>query len=89
MFEEQSFFRTGGGSCLRRRFPRTPGWDEDLAWLDRDPERETWLDRAREHDDSPLEVEYPDYTPLTDVVVGERFTRGATGAVSPNGIRRK
>jgi hypothetical protein len=26
--------------------PADPGWDEDLAWLDRDPERETWLDRA-------------------------------------------
>src|SRR5256714_5017045 len=46
--------------------PADPGWDEDLAWLDRDPERETWLDRAREHDDSPLEVEYADYTPLTE-----------------------
>jgi hypothetical protein len=30
--------------------PADPGWDEDLAWLDRDPERETWLDRALEHD---------------------------------------
>src|SRR6266516_3510110 len=35
--------------------PADPGWDEDLAWLDRDPEREVWLDRAREHDDPPLE----------------------------------
>src|SRR5439155_2508312 len=34
-----------------------PGWDEDLAWLDRDPERETWLDRAREHDEPPGEDE--------------------------------
>ena len=33
--------------------PADPGWDEDLTWLDRDPERETWLDRAREHDDPP------------------------------------
>ena len=24
-----------------------PGWDEDLAWLDRDPERECWQPRAR------------------------------------------
>jgi hypothetical protein len=33
--------------------PADPGRDEDLAWLDRDPERETWLDRAREDDDPP------------------------------------
>jgi hypothetical protein len=29
--------------------PADPGWDDDLAWLDRNPERECWLDR--EHDD--------------------------------------
>ena len=34
-----------------------PGWDEDLAWLDRDPEREVWLARAREHDEPPGEDE--------------------------------
>jgi len=51
--------------------PADPGWDEDLAWLDRDPERETWLDRAREHDDSPLDVEYADYTPLTEEELAE------------------
>src|SRR5690349_19021550 len=45
--------------------PADPGWDEDLAWLDRDPERETWLDRAREHDDPPLDEEYADHEPLT------------------------
>ena len=37
--------------------PADPEWDEDLAWLDRDPERETWLDRAREHDEPPGEDE--------------------------------
>src|SRR4029077_9064205 len=37
--------------------PADPGWDEDLAWLDRDPERETWLDRAREDDQPPGEGE--------------------------------
>jgi Domain of unknown function (DUF222) len=37
--------------------PADPGWDEDLAWLDRDPEREVWLARAREHDDPPGEDE--------------------------------
>jgi Domain of unknown function (DUF222) len=45
--------------------PADPGWDEDLAWLDRDPERECWLDRAREHDEPPLEEEYEDHDPLT------------------------
>ena len=51
--------------------PANPGWDEDLAWLDRDPERETWLDRAREHDDSPREVEYADFSPLTEDELAE------------------
>ena len=37
--------------------PADPGWDEDLAWLDRDPEREDWLARAREHDEPPGEDE--------------------------------
>ena len=45
--------------------PADPGWDEDLAWLDRDPERETWLDRAREHDEPPELEEFEDYEPLT------------------------
>jgi hypothetical protein len=37
--------------------PADPGWDEDLAWLDRDPmtaaEREEVLDRICEHDEPP------------------------------------
>ena len=46
--------------------PADPGWDEDLAWLDRDPERDCWQDRAREHDDPPEpDEEYGDYAPLT------------------------
>jgi hypothetical protein len=45
--------------------PADPGWDEDLAWLDRDPERESWLDRAREHDEPPEPEEYEHYAPLT------------------------
>ena len=47
--------------------PADPGWDEDLAWLDRDPEREVWLARAREHDEAPApgEEEYEDYAPFT------------------------
>ena len=46
--------------------PADPGWDEDLAWLDRDPEREVWLARAREHDEPPGEDEDDRYfEPLT------------------------
>ena len=46
--------------------PADPGWDDDLAWLDRDPERDSWLDRAREHDEPPKpgEEEYKGYAPL-------------------------
>ena len=51
--------------------PADPGWDEDLAWLDGDPERETWLDRAREHDEPPLEEEYADHEPLTEEELAE------------------
>ncbi|HET9079474.1 MAG TPA: hypothetical protein VFO01_03005, partial [Trebonia sp.] len=52
--------------------PADPGWDEDLTWLDRDPERQTWLDRAREHDDPPEPEEsggFPGLTPdeLADI----------------------
>jgi len=46
--------------------PADPGWDEDLTWLDRDPEREEWLARAREHDEPPGEDEaYEEYAPLS------------------------
>jgi hypothetical protein len=51
--------------------PADPGWDEDLAWLDHDPERECWLDRAREHDEPPLEEEYEDHEPLTEEELAE------------------
>ena len=40
--------------------PADPGWDEDPAWLDRDPmtaaEREAWLDRLCEQDDDPSDA---------------------------------
>ena len=40
--------------------PADPGWDEDLAWLDRDPmtaaEREAWLDRLCQLDDDPADA---------------------------------
>jgi hypothetical protein len=49
--------------------PADPGWDDDLAWLDRDPvtaaEREAWLDRVAEADDPPEPEEYEDFAPLT------------------------
>ena len=51
--------------------PRGPGWDEDLAWLDRDPERDCWLDRAREHDEPPEPDEYEDYAALTEQELAE------------------
>ena len=39
--------------------PADPGWDDDPAWLDRDPataeEREAWLDRVCEQDEPPAE----------------------------------
>ena len=44
--------------------PADPG-PGALACLDRDPERECWLDRAREHDEPPEPEEYEDYAPLT------------------------
>ena len=51
---------------------REPGPD-DLAWLDRDPERECWLDRAREHDEPPEpgEDECEGYAPLTEEELAE------------------
>ena len=52
--------------------PADPGPDEDLAWLDRDPEREVWLDRARDHDEPPGEdEEYEEYAPLTAAELAE------------------
>src|SRR5689334_5572711 len=61
----------GWWSMLPEPVPADPGWDEDLTWLDRDPERETWLDRAREHDEPPLDEEYADYEPLTEEELAE------------------
>src|SRR6185437_16048387 len=51
--------------------PADPGWDDDLAWLDRDPmtaaEREASLDRLCEQDEGYLqdEDEYGDVEPFT------------------------
>jgi hypothetical protein len=51
--------------------PADPGWDDDLAWLDRDPERDCWLDRAREHNEPPEPEEYEDHAPLTEEELAE------------------
>ena len=52
--------------------PADPGWDDDLAWLDRDPmtaaEREASLDRLCEQDEGYREDEadeYGDFEPFT------------------------
>ena len=45
--------------------PADPGWDDDLAWLDRDPmtaaEREASLDRLCEQDEGYREDEADEY----------------------------
>ena len=52
--------------------PADPGWDEDLTWLDRDPEREDWLARACEHDEPPGEdEEYENFEPFTPEELAE------------------
>src|SRR5881392_4067496 len=47
--------------------PADPGWDEDPAWLDRDPmtaaEREAWLDRLCAQDDDPSDAPQEDRDP--------------------------
>src|SRR5690348_5078500 len=80
--------------------PADPGWDEDLAWLDRDPERETWLDRARERDDPPEPEEpggFPELTPdelaevegaaADELLAIEAATTGRRGPGQPGSAR--
>jgi hypothetical protein len=63
--------------------PADPRWDEDLAWLDRDPEREDWLARAREHDEPPGEDEdCEDYAPLTAAELAEIEEAAADGLLA-------
>jgi len=62
--------------------PADPGWDEDLAWLDRDPERDTWMDRAREHDDPPgldADEDGEDFAPMTAEELAEVREGAAAG----------
>jgi hypothetical protein len=57
--------------------PADPGWDEDLAWLDRDPmtaaEREASLDRLCEQDEGYREEEdeFGDFEPFTPEELAE------------------
>src|SRR5690242_17760935 len=57
--------------------PADPGWDDDLAWLDRDPmtaaEREASLDRLCEQDEGYREEEdeYGDVEPFTEEELAE------------------
>ena len=56
--------------------PADPGWDDDLAWLDRDPmtaaEREASLDRLCEQDEGYREEdEYGDVEPFTQEELAE------------------
>ena len=80
--------------------PADPGWDEDLAWLDRDPEREDWLARAREHDEPPEPEEYEDFPDLTpdeleeirqaaadELLAVEAATTGRRGPGQPGSAR--
>ena len=80
--------------------PADPGRDDDLAWLDRDPEREVWLDRAREHDEPPRDEEYEDHDPLTtdelaeireaaadELLAVEAATTGRRGSGQPGSAR--
>jgi hypothetical protein len=65
-----SIIPNGWWFMLASPAPADPGWDDDLAWLDRDPERDCWQDRAREHDDPPEPGEeehedHEDHYPLT------------------------
>jgi hypothetical protein len=80
--------------------PADPGWDEDLAWLDRDPERETWLDLARKYDDPPEPEEsggFPGLTPdevaeiedaaADELLAVEAATTGRRGPGQPGSAR--
>jgi hypothetical protein len=53
---------------------RGPGWDEDLAWLDRDPVtaagREAWLDWLCEQDDDPFDAPQEYWDPEASAAAG-------------------
>jgi hypothetical protein len=60
MFDGQIFIPNGWWYMPPEPVPADPGWDDDPAWLDRDPvteeEREAWLDWLCEHDDDPFDA---------------------------------
>ena len=82
--------------------PADPGWDEDLAWLDRDPERESeagWTGSASTTS-RPSEEEYEDFEPLTaeelaeireaaadELLAVEAATTGRRGPGQPGSAR--
>src|SRR5690349_24187376 len=73
-----SFLRNGWWFMPASSAPADPGWDDDLAWLDRDPmtaaEREASLDRLCEQDEGYREEEadqFGDVEPLTPEQLAE------------------
>jgi hypothetical protein len=80
--------------------PADPGRDDDLAWLDRDPEREDWLDRVCEQDEPSEPEEYENHDPLTtdelaeireaaadELLAVEAATTGRRGPGQPGSAR--
>src|SRR5690348_4511747 len=71
------FLRNGWWSMPASPAPADPGWDDDLAWLDRDPttaaERQASLDRLCEQDEGYREEEdeYGDVEPFTEEELAE------------------
>src|SRR6266699_643261 len=71
MFDEGKppFIPNGGWFMPASPVPADPRWDEDLAWLDRDPmtaaERQASLDRLCERDEGYCEEEDGDFEPFT------------------------
>ena len=67
MFDRTILLPNGRGSCLRHRFPRTPGGTRiSPGWTATRTAEEAWLARAREHDEPPGEdEEYGDFEPFT------------------------
>ena len=69
------------------------GWDEDLAWLDRDPmtaaEREAWLDRLCQLDDDPCDApqEYWDPQSCAPPPGQDELTGGGAGRGRGGGRR--
>src|ERR1700748_312854 len=73
-----SFLPNGWWSMPASPAPTDPGWDDDLAWLDRDPmtaaEREASLDRLCEQDEGYREDEadeFGDFVQLTPEELAE------------------